>query len=212
MSAVAETMTLTKALVELKLLTKRIEKKIDTIRFIAVKKGDVLPAFIKSQAQFEKDQRASWQSLNDLMSRRRKIKTALVVKNATTTVEVAGETITIAEAIEKKNLASTEKRILMQVRAALAEGEEEVDQHNYLVNERIAKLLETSYGNREKQLSKEDFERIARPFKEGSMATLIDPLSCSKLAEKLEEKLEKFLSEVDVCLSIANATTNITVL
>ncbi|KAI0560872.1 hypothetical protein FGB62_98g072 [Gracilaria domingensis] len=212
MSAVAKTMTLTKALVELKLLTKRIEKKIDTIKFIAVKKGDVLPAFIKSQAEFEKDQRASWQSLNDLMSRRRKIKTALVVKNATTTVEVAGEAMTIAKAIEKKNLVSTEKKILKQMRAALADGEREVDRHNHLVNERIAKLLETSYGNREKQLSKEDFERIVRPFKKGSMATLIDPLNCSKLAETLEEKLEKFFSEVDVCLSIANATTNITVL
>ncbi|PXF45174.1 hypothetical protein BWQ96_05075 [Gracilariopsis chorda] len=206
-----ETMTLTKALVELKLLKKRINKKVEQLEVVVVKRGGVLPAAIKSEADFIRTTKADWQSLNALMSRRRKIKTALVVANAVTKVKIAGEEMTIAEAIERKSLVSTDRLILNRLKFVLSQAQGKVDRHNRELDERINQLLETSYGNRESQLSKEDYERIARPFKEGNTSVLIDPLNCATLMTKMEESVDAFESEVDVALSIANATTEISI-
>lgn len=206
-----ETMTLTKALVELKLLKKRINNKVQQLQVVVVKRGGVLPAAINSEADFVRSTKAQWQSLNDLMSRRRKIKTALVVANAVTTVNIAGEQMTIAEAIERKALVSTDRIILSRLKYVLTQAQDKVDRQNRELDEQINQLLETSYGNRDSQLSKEDYERIARPFKEGNTSVLIDPLNCTALVNKMEEHVDAFESEVDVALSIANATTDISI-
>lgn len=206
-----ETLTLTKALVELKLLTKRIEKRLESLEPVAMKKGTKFETAVKSQADFERDARATWQALNDLMTRRRKIKTALVMANATTTVEIAGETMTIAEAIEKKNMLDTEQDIVQHMRAKLVEAQNKVDRHNREMEVKLMKLLEATYAKKETQVSKDDYDRIAIPFLESNEGKLVDPLNCEKTAVKMEDRFSDFFAEVDVCLSIANATTEITI-
>lgn len=206
-----ETLTLTKALVELKLLSKRIKKRLDTLEPVAVKKGTKFEASVKSQAEFELDTKASWQALHDLMARRRKIKTALVMANASTNVEIAGEKMTIAEAIERKNMLDVEREIAHRTRYKLVAAQGKVDQHNLEVEGKLLKLLEATYAKRESQLSKEGYDRIAKPFQESNEAKLVDPLNCEKTVQEMEERIEQFFAEVDVCLSIANARTEITI-
>lgn len=206
-----ETLTLTKALVELKLLTKRIEKKVQALDPVAVKKGFKFEASVKSQNDFERNAKADWQSINDLIARRRKIKTALVMANSATEVEVAGEKMTIAEAIERKNMLDVERDIAKQMRRKLISAQEKVDGHNREMESKLMKLLEATYAKRDSQLSKEDYDRIAKPFNESNEAKIIDPLNCEKTVQQMEDKIERFFAEVDVCLSIANATTTITI-
>lgn len=206
-----ETLTLTKALVELKLLAKRIEKKLKTLDPVAVKKGFKFEASVRSQTDFERDAKADWQSLGDLIARRRKIKTALVMANATTPVEIARETMTIAEAIERKNMLDIERGIAKEMRKKLIAAQDKVDRHNREMESKLMKLLEATYAKRDAQLSKEDYDRIAKPFNESNEAKLIDPLNCEKTVQAMEEKIETFFAEVDVCLSIVNATTMITI-
>lgn len=202
-------MTLTKALAELKLLSKRIDKSVEHMEPVAIRKGNKFDASIKSQKDFEKEVRAKWQSLSDLMARRRKIKTALVVANATTNVTVNGETMTIAEAIERKNMSDVEQKICFKAREKLVEVQFRIDEHNLMLQDKVSDLLQSAYSKREGQLSKEDYDRIAKPFLENNEAKLVDPLNLKSSVEKMEEKYEKFLSEVDVCLSVVNAKTEI---
>lgn len=206
-----ETITLTYALTELKLLSKRITKQLNTIKPVVVKKGNKFDASIKSQEEYEKNVKAEWQSLNDLMARRRKIKTALVMANAVTKVEIAGETMTIAEAIERKNMLDMEETIIKEMRSKLVRAQRQADKHNEEVKENLMTLLEATYGQKTGQLSKEAYDRVGTPFMENNEAKLIDPLNCDKIMKKMEEKSEKFYGEVDVCLSIANAKTEITI-
>lgn len=205
----AETMTLTKALVELKLLTKRIDKAIDRLTPVAIRTGHKFDSSIKSQQEFERDTKATWQSIHDLIKRRRKVKTALVLANATKQVTINGETMTIAEAIEKKNYITMEQGIVHKMRHKLSKMEIKVDAHNRETEKTLVRLLESTYAKREAQLSKDDYDRIAKPFKDSNDAKLIDPLDLKKTLDKMEENYNLFLSEVDVCLSVANSTTYI---
>ena len=49
----------------------------------------------------------------DLISRRNKIKSAIIMSNAKTVVEVAGKQMTVAEAIDKKSSIEYEKELLI---------------------------------------------------------------------------------------------------
>lgn len=200
-------MTLTKALAELKLLSKRIESRLKDLKPVTIKKGSKFEASIKSQRDFERDACSSWQSLFDLMARRRRIKTALVMANANTRLTINGETMTIADAIERKNMLDLERRICDEMKKKLVEVEDAVDRHNSEMHEKLVSLLESTYAKRESQLSKDDYDRIARPFFESNEARIVDPLNLRRTLEAMEDNYEKFLSEVDVCLSVANAST-----
>lgn len=204
-----EKITLTKALAELKLLSKRIDKKVFELHPVAMKKGTMFQSSVKSQADFERDTKASWQSIFDLVDRRKKIKTALVVANATHFVTVCGTQMTIADAIEKKNFMETEGGIISDMRRKLVAVEGKVDTHNDSMADKLNHLLEATYARKDSQLSKEDYERIAKPFNESNRAKVVDPLNLKKKLDAMEEEHDKFLSEVDVCLSVANATTYI---
>ena len=81
-----------------------------------------------------------------------------------------------------------------------------------MTKSRLLRLLGTTYAKREAQLSKDDYDRIAKPFNEANEAKLIDPLHGDKTATKMEDQFELFRAAGVVCLSIANATTTITVL
>lgn len=203
-------MTLTKALAELKLLSNRTRKKLEQLEPVAIRRGSKFDSSIKSQSEFEKEAHAKWQSMFDLIARRRKIKTALVLANATTKLTINGETMTIAEAIEKKNMMDLQREICVNTQRKLMAAQKKVDSHNEGLKKKVENLLESAYSKREGQPSKEDHDRIAKPFLESNEAKLVDPLNLKKTLEKMEEDYEKFLSEVDVCLSVANAKTEIT--
>ena len=99
-----EKMLVTQALNELKLLDSRIEDATNNAIFvIAAKKNEkkVNPNLTKED--FEIRSKAFYQSIMDLIERRKKIKAAIVASNAVTKVTVHDEEMTVAEAIERKS-------------------------------------------------------------------------------------------------------------
>lgn len=205
-------MTLAKALVELKLLDKRIVKRTDELDPVAVKQNNKLLDTKDTQAEFERNAKACWQSLRDLIERRRKIKCALVVANATTNVTVCGKQYTLAEAIERKQMMEVEKRIVETTRYKLTLVQDRVDEIERRNDDKLMRLLESMYGGaaNARQLTAADHEAVSGPFKKNNDAVLVDPLSCEKMLRDLEDETDEFLAEVDVCMSVANATTSIT--
>lgn len=206
-----EEITLAKALVELKLLDKRILKRTDQLNPVAVKQNGKLASSTLSPADFEAEATACWQSLRDLMQRRRKIKAALVVANATAKVTVNGDEYTLAEAIENKNMMEREKEIVHKTLRKVAREKHVIEDIKEKNNSKLMKLLESMYGRsgKEHSLSTSDYDAVAVPFKKANDPDFVDPLNCEKMLKDLEDKADTFLAEVDVCLSIANATTTI---
>ncbi len=205
-----ETLSITKALVELKTLAKRIEKKTLELDPVAVLKGEKLPERIKSRRDFEEKARADYQSILDLNTRRARIKSAIAQANALTRVSIAGESLTVAEAIERKSSIAFEKALQSSLAAKLEEGVGTVERYNATLKLQLLKLLEATYSKSEAQISKEDHDKVALPFFKNNEARLMDPLGAKEVHEKLDEKILAFEAEVDVALAESNARTDIT--
>ena len=99
--------SVTRALVELKRLDERIGKAISGGLFIARTVGrDTNKKVVGSSdsvAAVEKRIQGSFDKVTSLITNREKIKSALVMSNATTHVSIMGRNVTVAEAIELKS-------------------------------------------------------------------------------------------------------------
>lgn len=206
-----ETISITRALVELKTLEKRISKKITSLEPVTVIEGEKLPAGISSLESFTKEAKAIYHSITDLQYRRAVIKSSVVQSNAATEVTIAGETMTVAEAIERKSSIENDKLLRRRIESQYAAAIEKMEKTNSQLKAQLLKLLEATYSKPEAQLSKEDHEKVSVPFMKSNEARLIDPLDAKNLSQKIEEQIVLFESEVDVVLSESNARTTITV-
>lgn len=98
-----ETMTIHKALSELKVLNSRIDKAISRCKFCVANKhfNEKIEGIDKKE--YIDNMKASYDQVNDLIKRMEAIKKAVVLSNAETKITVAGNTYTVAEAIYMKN-------------------------------------------------------------------------------------------------------------
>lgn len=208
-----ERMTLAKALVELKLLDQRIQKTRDAFVPVAVKKGGkfVSSKLSMTQEAFERETLADWQKLHGFLDRKKSIKGAILIANATTRLTIAGTEYTLAEAIDMKHAVQVEREILEDAKDKLSAARNEADRLNKVAAEKLLKLLESMYAKRENQLSESDHEAVAKPFNEAHEASLVDPIGIEKAVKDAEERIDVFMADVDVALSVCNATTHIEV-
>lgn len=101
-----ETMTIHKALCELKTLDSRIKKAIEGSVFVFANKHSNAKVPGKTISAYSDEVKSAYQSACDLVARRDAIKRAVTLSNATTKVTIGGQEYTIAEAIEMKTTAS----------------------------------------------------------------------------------------------------------
>lgn len=97
-----ETMTIHKALCELKTLDSRIKKAIEGSVFVFANKHSNAKVSGKTISAYSDEVKSAYQSACDLIARRDAIKRAVTLSNATTKVTIGGQEYTIAEAIEMK--------------------------------------------------------------------------------------------------------------
>lgn len=201
-------MKLAKKLVELKLVDRRISKRTDEIDPVAVKQNNKLMHRKLTQGQFERDATACWHSLRGLLERRRNVKCSIVVDNATTDVDVCGEQYTLAEAIKRRQMMKVERNIIAETMEKLSKVKFEVEE---IERRNEAKLIHVRWSSKVRQLTAADHDTVAVPLKKNNDTSLVDPLSCEKMLTKFEYITDPFLADVDVCMSVANATTTISV-
>lgn len=202
------TMSITKALAELKLLDKKINRAISGGLYAGYVVGKKVMTGYNSIQEIEDKAKADYQSVTDLIKRRNKIKSAIVLSNALTKVNIGDKEFTVAEAIERKNSIEYEKQLLNKLKRTYSEIVSYVDNVNEEVKERLDKHLETLYGKEGKVKAGENSELI-KPFLEENEAKFIDPLDIKKKIEQLENEIDEFLSEVDYVLSTSNTLTTI---
>lgn len=206
-----EKMSVARALIELKTLDKRIQKRVGSFQpNVPVVGGQMPTSYPNTQAEFEKDAKAAKQSIADLIAQRRKIKTGIVQSNAVTRVEVAGEKMTVAEAIERKASIAYEK--LLRDRAGTVYGSvvEFIESHNKGVNDQLQQLLEVMVG-KDGDVDAKDHAAVSEPFLAARKAELVDPLGIKAFIEEVEQRIEDFESGVDIALTESNARTEIEV-
>jgi len=194
--------SLTAALVELKTLDKRIQKKV---------RSNMVAWKIGNEIQTDSDTEANFDSVRDLIAYRAKIKAAVIRTNATTEVKVGSQTMTIAEAIEFKNSTLEYLRELYRnLDSNKRNTVGEIAVRNQDAQHRLDRLLEANLS-KDLKTRKDEFENITNQFWLTNKAQFVDTEKIEKRLRDLYDTIEQFESNVDIALSEINARTTILV-
>lgn len=200
-----EGITITRALAELKLLDKRINKEIKDMKcaYLHTKFSKKNPDSFKTTAL------AEWQSINDLISRREKMKTAIMNSNNITSVKIGSKTYTVAEAIETKKSIGYRKVLLDHLKRESVELEESKVQMDNSIQQRIDSLLEKEMGKDNKKTDPDAIEQLTKAIKTSNSYEVIDPIKLDEKVKELSKEIDDFELNVDFVLSESNSQTKI---
>lgn len=207
-----EKMLVTQALNELKVLDSRIDREIRTANFVAAaKKAEKKVTPNVTKEEFNNSAKANMQSIEDLIDRRARIKKAVVASNAVTVLEVNGETMTVADALELKSSIDYKRTLLATLKTQLSKAQLSVSTSNKILEDKIDNVITAMVGNGDKKVNKDDYEQMTVPMREAGEYALVDPLQAEKKIADMETYIEGFLGNVDSALQISNCITYIEV-
>lgn len=202
-------MTVTDALAELTLLEKRIDSSrggLDNQNLISVLEVGKVPTGYKSRDDYTTQARAALQRVDALIVRRRSIKRLIVMSNAATMVTVAGQEMTVAEAIELKNFIMYSEAVLNTMVNAYNRARKDYEIAQNKVKERLDKLAIEVLG---KNANSEKYQSLADSFLAREGVELLDPTNLAEEIARRQAFIEEFKSTVDRVLSISNARTSL---
>lgn len=206
-----EKMNITKALAEIKLLDKRIEKEISNASFVTYAKNSATKVKngTLTKEEFSKKAKASYQSITDMIARRNKIKSAIAVSNATNIVKVADKEYSVTEAITRKNTIESEKELIQQMKWQYNNSNGSRISENEVVNKNLQNLLVAMVGKDNAKNMSDEASKISTQYLSEHEFDIVDPVGVLELVESLEKEIDEFLADVDYALSYNNAITEI---
>ena len=211
--ATNETLTVHKALAELKLIDNRIIKAIGEGTYCVANKrvNDKIRGIPVSE--YKNIMKGYYDKVNDLMARRKAIKKAVVLSNAKTKVKIHGTEYTVAEAIELKNHGiEFEELLLRELQEQYQKAQKEIFLRNGDdLEKRAEQYVIGCFGSKETKTDSDILEKTKQEFIKNQTYELVDPNEILKKIEKLESDIAEFKAEVDAALSTSNAVTLIEV-
>lgn len=209
-----ETMTIHKALSELKIIDSRISKAVRDCKFATVNKHSNEKINGVLIDDYRREQENLFKSACDLINRRNAIKRAVVQSNAVAKVTINGVEYTVAEAIDMKNHGMDGRReLLRQMIQHLTAAEMSVERYNGdELQNRADAYIKNMYGN-QTDLSKLTGEMRSdrEKFIAQQTSEIVTPMGMDlrKTIKEFEDEINSFMVEVDAALSVSNATTTI---
>jgi hypothetical protein len=202
------TLSITRALVELKTLDSRIYKITNETEWIIYKTKN--KNYYHTEEEFKKKTTSDFQSLNDLIKRRNQVKNAIVSSNAVTKVTVGGQTMTVAEAIEYKTINLYKRNLLEVLKKQRQMVTIESENHKHRVQLKIDDNVKIICGKDTKP-DATLIQSITDGITKGDPVDIYDPLSLDNVIKNMETEIEDFTANIDYILSESNALTTITV-
>lgn len=209
-------MSVTRALVELKNLDKKITQAIATSVFVGVTVGKDANKKMHSPSGYDvkttqENIQSSFDKVNQLIENRQRIKSAVVLSNAATMVDFAGKKMSVAEVIETKTSLPYKENFLGTLMTQTNHAKNMLDILNTKLNEDIDKALAVVYGNDKGKVEAEMFEQVAEPRRKQKEAALFDPAKVDQKVKSLQDEIQTIKSELDFVLAEINAKTEIEV-
>lgn len=204
-----ERMTIHRALSELKIINARIEKTIESLNPTGITQRDQVVGMFKTVDEFSSEAKSNLQSVNDLIDRKNKIKSAIVEANGKTSVDVNGKKMTIADAINYKQIIIYKKKIVETIAKKHVQALKGAEHHNNQIEQNALRLAESALQKDNVKINDGDAVAITEPYIAKNKFEILDPLKAEKLVQSMEEEIYKFESEVDSVLSEINAVTKI---
>jgi hypothetical protein len=194
--------SVTQALAEIKLTRSRMENALDQTVFIKLKKKrDMMDV-----ARFSKEAVSSFQSYTDLVKRYNTLKSAIVQSNAVTTVRIAGNVYTVADAVERKRTVEFDKQLLTVLRTQYDKVKTEYDQHMITEQARVERLVTTELS-KDNKTNVDVVNQLTETFLAQNRAEIVDPLGLADQIRDLKRSIEEFETQVDWVLSESNGKT-----
>lgn len=209
-----QTISVTRALAELKNINERINNAIQSGVFLGLTKGKGSNKVMLGVGEVSSSTatiQGSYDKVDSLIAQRQKIKAALVKSNAETTVSFQGREISVAEAIELKSTVSFKELYLGRLRNAKTAALQQVDSYNSKLDTTIQVMLQSVYGADKSKVDPSQYDSIANPQKDKNEVSILDPKGIDKVIESLEESIQALKTELDFTLSESNARTTVTI-
>lgn len=227
----AQTMIVTQALDELKLLEARINRAIREAVFVTVEVGtkrEVDPSF-GTVGDFNTLAQSNFDRIKGLIDRWNKIKSAIVLSNAgiktneryeLVTINVGDQKMTVAEALERKGNSQKGKagslQFYKQWLTKMEENHANVVNKLVIANARLDNQvdawIESSFGKDvSRKNASEDQQTTIDAYISSRKSKMLDPLGINKEIDKLREFVEDFESNIKTSLQVANARMEITI-
>lgn len=206
-----EKMSIHRGLAELKLLDSRINRAIaEGIYCTHNKRSNQKIQGMEIQDFKDKVIKSSFDKVEELIKRRQNIKSAIVKSNAMTDVEIAGNIMSVAEAIERKNSIEYDRDFLNKLKQQYSTALLNIERNNSTLTERADAQINALYQNKD-NVDPSKIQSLKNDFIEENTFDLIDPISIKAKIDKLEKEIEEFEVEVDFKLSESNSLTMIEV-
>lgn len=208
-----ETMTIHKALCELKVLDDRIGNAINECPFVFANQHSNAKVGGVPIEDYKADIKSKYQSITDLLRRRAAIKAAVIASNAQTKVQIGGREYTVAGAIEMKNkVIPTLKYFLSTMTSKYKRASTAADRENgQNLEDRADAFLKSVVGTSDIKGATEEVKKMRADFIEQHTYEVVDPIGIVEKSAELEKMISGFIVDVDSALSVSNATTSISI-
>jgi len=200
-------LTVTEALRELSLYSEKINKAMANKKFVAVVKQNSDKA---KKEEFIKTAKANYESINAIIENRNKIKSAVIQSNAVTKVTINEETMTVAEAIDKKHSLNEKQSLLNRLVIQSQESKDTLKVQDERIDDAIDDLIKRIAASEANDVG-EKRKVLEEAYRKSHAYEIVDPIGIDKEIERIRDEIDGFLKEVDVALSVSNAVTIIEV-
>ena len=212
-----ESMTVHRAMVELKTIDKRIAKEIEGAAFCTSAKVNMKKLFGQPAEEFYRQAQSDFDSITGLINRAAAIKAAIPVSNAKTKIKVNEQEMTVAEAISlKQNLIPLRQKLLNALNIQYSEAIHEVEDKNATLEKRTDAYIASIYGSNAaaKAADAEEVNKARDAYANAQTFELVDGLKSNKkgtadIIKAMQDDIVKFQNDLDAALSVSNATTTI---
>lgn len=209
-----EKILITQALDERDLLKKKIVDKIDKASFIdTIKKNeDTVKKEKITKEDFKKQAETNYQQIESLINRFQCIETAIVLSNANNRITTSYGDFTIAEALSIKRRLINESFDEDFENYLCDKLKNDYDSCNIIVDSKNRELQSVAENMRLSILGKDNKSKDDRPldvvetYVKENTTELVDPLNIKTLIDKLTERKDKLLREIDTQIKVSNAT------
>lgn len=210
-----EKMLVTQALDERDLLKKKIIDKIDKACFVdTIKKNeDTVKRAKITREDFKNQAEANYQQIESLIDRFQRIETAIVLSNAINKITTSYGTYTIAEALSIKRRLKDDGNDEDFENYLYDKLQEDYDSFSITVDNKNKELQSVAENMRLSILGKDNKTKDDRPldvvetYVKENTTELVDPLKIKTLIDKLIERKDKLLREIETQIKVSNATT-----
>lgn len=208
-----ETLTVHRALAELKVIDSRINNAIYSGTFVIANKHSNEKIHGVTINEFKNSIKSDFQKVSDLIARRNAIKKAVVASNAVTKVKVGDTEYTVATAIEMKNHGMEFKNTFKKcLESQYAKAKNELDKNSGDPLEKRAEnyvlsVIQAQPKDSKMAVDSEAMKNLRAQYIKDNTYDIIDPIGVKDAIEQLDNEISSFITEVDAALSVSNALT-----